>query len=98
MAMTRSCPNCSKQTIAASALIASSCFCSNCGSLVGVHWFWRTGFVIATLIIAVPTTVAVFAQQGIYAALLWAPFPIGALGYLKARYCPLQTKQRMGAG
>jgi len=98
MAMTRNCPNCSERTIAASALIASSGYCSNCGSDVGVHWFWRTGFVIATLIVAVPTTVAVFAQQGIYAALLWAPFPIGALGYLKARFCPLVTKQKNTRG
>ncbi|MDH3989455.1 MAG: hypothetical protein OEV34_10020 [Gammaproteobacteria bacterium] len=31
-------------------------------------------------------------QMGIYAALLWFTFPIGALSYLKARFGPLETK------
>jgi len=31
-------------------------------------------------------------HQGFYAGLLWLPFPIGAMGYLKARYCPLEVK------
>lgn len=94
--MNRSCPNCTERAVSAKALIASNTICSSCGSVVGVRWFWRVGFIIATLVVAVPTTVAVFAQQGIYAALLWAPFPIGAIGYLKARFCPLETKQQSG--
>jgi hypothetical protein len=38
------------------------------------------------------STIAVLAQFGIYAALLWFPFPVGALGYLKARFSPLEVK------
>jgi hypothetical protein len=34
----------------------------------------------------------VLAQMDVYAALLWMPFPIGAISYLKARLCPLVTK------
>jgi hypothetical protein len=40
---------------------------------------------------------AVLAQQGLYAALIWLPFPIGAIGYFKARFCPLETKRKQVA-
>lgn len=40
------------------------------------------------------SSIAVLAQQGIYTALLWAPFPIGAIGYVNARYFPLGTKPK----
>ena len=36
---------------------------------------------------------AVFAQMGFYAAILWFPFPIGSLNYLKVRVCPLETRR-----
>jgi len=35
----------------------------------------------------------VMAQMGFYAALIWFPFPIGALSYLKAWLCPAVAKQ-----
>jgi len=49
--------------------------------------FFALIFVTTTL-----STIAVLAQQGLYAALIWLPFPIGAIGYVKARFCPLVTK------
>lgn len=68
--------------------------CINCGELIGVHWFYRAVFFAAILLVTVPSALAVLAQQGVYAALLWTPFPIGALGYVKARFCPLEVKRR----
>jgi hypothetical protein len=31
--------------------------------------------------------------QGFYAAILLLPLPLGAIGYLKARYCQLEAKR-----
>jgi hypothetical protein len=47
---------------------------------------------LLTLLVTSLSTIAVVAQFGIYAALLWFPFPVGALGYLKARFSPLEVK------
>ena len=92
--MNRKCPNCSEDTIPISELLVSSFDCSSCGKFIGVHWLFRAAFFIVILLITVPTVIAIFVQQGVYAALLWAPFPIGALGYVKARFCPLEEKRR----
>jgi len=43
------------------------------------------------LIAAIITTGMVFLQAGLYAAIVWLPFPVGALSYLKARFCRLQV-------
>ena len=59
-----------------------------------MHKLFRVVFFVAILSVTVPSTLAVLAQQGVYAALLWVPFPIGALGFIKARFCPLETKRR----
>jgi len=92
--MNRDCPACRANKIPVSGLIVSAADCPGCGALVGVHWFWRILFFLVTLLVTVPSTIAVLAQQGVYAALLWLPFPIGAIGYLKARFFPLETKRR----
>ena len=34
----------------------------------------------------------VLMQMDVYAALLWAPFPIGAISYIKGRLFPLVVK------
>jgi hypothetical protein len=90
----RQCPKCAKHAIPVTGLIVSSCYCPECGALVGVHWFFRSVFFIVILLITVPSTLAVLMQQGFYAAILWTPFPIGALGYIKAKFCPLAIKRR----
>jgi hypothetical protein len=43
------------------------------------------------------TTTMVLMQSGLYAAILWFPFPIGSLSYIKARFSPLETKEE-GSG
>lgn len=70
--------------------------CPNCRALVGPHWTLGTVFFLVILGVTVLTTIMVLAQFGIYAAILWFSFPIGALGYIKARFAPLVVKQTSG--
>jgi hypothetical protein len=49
--------------------------------------------VIATIL----TVVVVLVDQGFYAAILLFTVPIGALGYIKARFSPLVTESRKSA-
>lgn len=90
--MKRQCPACSRNTIPVSGLIVSHADCVHCHSLVGVHWLFAAGFFVVIFAVTLVSTLAVLAQQGVYAALIWLPFPIGALGYVKARFCPLEVK------
>lgn len=66
--------------------------CPCCRSLVGVHRAAAAGFGILILPVTLASSLIVLIQAGFYAALLWFPFPIGALGYLKARFCPLEPR------
>ena len=88
----RTCPNCSQPAIAVSRLLMSDAECPNCRALVGPHWLFGTVFYIIIFAVTLGTTIAVLSQFGIYAAVLWFSFPIGAIGYLKARFSPLVTK------
>jgi uncharacterized protein (DUF983 family) len=92
--LNRCCPKCSENTIPVSGLIVSNFDCSNCREIVGIQWLYKAAFFLVILVVTVPTSIAVLAQQGVYAALLWMPFPIGAIGYFKAKYCPLEIKQK----
>ena len=92
-ALNRVCPNCSKSTIPVSALIASNFCCPDCKAIIGVRRIYKIGFFVPIFVVTVLTSIGVMAQQGIYAALIWLPFPIAAIGYFKARLCPLVTKQ-----
>jgi len=75
-------------------VIVSNFDCPNCKAFVGIKWLYKAAFFPVVFAVTVLSTIAVLAQQGIYAALLWVPFPIGAIGYLKARLCPLETKRK----
>ena len=75
-------------------MIVSNFHCANCKAIVGVKWLYKAGFFPVILVVTVLSTMAVLAQQGLYAALIWLPFPIGAIGYFKARFCPLETKRK----
>lgn len=77
-----------------SGLLVSGFECPECRELIDVHYVYRSVFFVVILLITVPSVLAVLIQQGVYAALLWAPFPIGALGFVKARFCPLQVRRR----
>lgn len=50
-------------------------------------WFANLLILIATVM----TTGMVFLQAGLYGAIVWLPFPVGALSYLKARFCRLEA-------
>jgi ABC-type methionine transport system permease subunit len=51
-------------------------------------------FNILTLIVTSVTTLIVFLQLGLYAAIVWLPFPMGALSYIKGRFGSLETKNQ----
>lgn len=91
--MRRKCPVCERQVIAVSEILFSPANCPNCRSLVGVHWVASAGFAFLIFLTTSISTLIVLLESGLYAALLWFPFPIGALSYLKARFCPLEKKQ-----
>jgi len=74
-------------------LLMSNAVCPNCRALVGPHWLFSSAFFIVILVVTLASTVAVLSQFGIYAAVLWFSFPIGTIGYIKARFSPLETKQ-----
>lgn len=50
-------------------------------------------FSLLMILVTVATSIMVFSLFGIYAVVVWFVFPIGAIGYLKARFCPLVAKQ-----
>lgn len=90
--MNRQCPGCARASIPVSGLIVTSCECLECRAIVAVHWLYRSVFFVFILLVTIPSALAVLVQQGVYAAMLWVPFPVGALGYIKARFCPLEVK------
>lgn len=92
--MNRKCPNCSSESISVSGLIVSNVDCSSCRQLVGVHWLFRAIFFVIIFAVTIVTAVIVLADQGLYAALFMISVPIGVIGYIKARFCPLETKRR----
>jgi hypothetical protein len=66
--------------------------CPNCGALVRAHWFYGTLFYLLSFVVTLFSALAVLASQGLYAAILIFPLPIGAIAYLRARFCPLEAK------
>ncbi len=99
--MNRACPKCASRSVSTKELLFGNCRCGSCRCIVGVRRFAaaRANAVIFT--VAVVTTLVVFIDQGLYAALLWFTLPVGALSYVKARFCPLEIKPepfRSGGG
>ena len=92
--MRRSCPNCSAETIATRDLLLGDCVCRNCKSRIGVNRAASMQFSLIIVLVTVATSIMVFSLFGIYAVIVWFIFPIGAIGYLKARFCPLVAKQQ----
>ena len=72
----------------------ASCPPTNCSQLVGVHWLFRSVFFVIILVATLFTVSVVLIDQGLYAALLMISVPIGAIGFIKARFCPLVVKRR----
>ena len=92
-ALNRKCPNCSSESISVTGLILSDVICTTCGQLVGVHWLFRSVFFVIILVATILTAFFVLIDQGLYAALFMISVPIGALGFIKARFCPLVLKR-----
>ena len=75
-------------------MIISDVTCNACGQLVGVHWVFKAVFFVIILAVTSLTVIVVLVDQGVYAALLIFSVPIGAIGFIKARFCPLVLKRR----
>lgn len=80
------------KTISPGALILSHEECTNCGKMVGVHWLAGAVFFIIITVTTLVSTIAIYTQFGYLSAVVMFPFPIGALGYVKARFFPLSVK------
>lgn len=65
--------------------------CPNCQSMVRISGLAAATFNGLILIATIVTTSMVFLQAGLYAAIVWLPFPVGALSYLKARFSRLEA-------
>ena len=92
--MTRTCPNCGEATVPIKEVLFSDYPCPNCKRMIGVHWAASALFAIVIFVVTLVSTFVVYLQFDIYAAILWFSLPIGALSYVKARFCPLQQKNR----
>lgn len=90
--MVRECPNCMASSIPLSGILLSSCYCTKCGALVGVHRAASVGFNVIIFVVTATTTAMILMQSGIYAAILWFTLPVGSLSYVKARFSPLEVK------
>ena len=88
----RTCPNCQQASIPVAELLVTHATCPNCRAIVGPHWSLAAISFIVIFTVTIIATIVVLAQFGIYAAILFFSFPIGALGYLKARFAPLVVK------
>ena len=80
------------------AVLFSDFRCPNCSHTVRVSRVAAALFNVLILVVTVVTTGMVFLQAGLYAGIVWLPFPIGALSYLKARFCSLEAKSTGPAG
>lgn len=92
-ALKRRCPGCSSESIPVSELILSDAVCPRCREHVAVHWLFRAVFFPVTLLATLILGFVVAMDQGLYAALLIVSVPIGAIGFIKARFCPLVIRR-----
>ncbi len=91
--MKRTCPKCSRDSIAVTELILSDAICPSCGQLIGVQWLFRAFFFVVILAATCVTGFVFAVDQGLYAALLMISVPIGAIGFIKARFSPLVVRR-----
>lgn len=92
--MNRKCPSCSEESVSVSKLILTDVRCANCGQYVGIQWMFKAIFFVVIFMATVVVGFVVLMHQGLYAALLMVSLPIGAIGIIKARYCPLVIKRQ----
>ena len=89
----RNCPSCGQKTIPVSELLVSDARCPGCRCVVGPQRLIGALFFIVTATATAASTLVVMTQFGLYAAILWFSFPIGAIGYLRARLSPLRSRR-----
>ena len=87
--MQRKCPNCSADSIPVRELLFGLYQCPMCRCYVRVNRLVSALFTLAIIVVTVGTSIMVLTLFGIYAVIVWFVFPVGAIGYLKARFCPL---------
>ena len=87
----RPCPNCAEKAVPVSALLFSPTRCPHCSKFVRVARLPAAVVNLLILLVTVVTTGMIFLQAGLYGAIVWLPFPIGALSYVKARFCKLEA-------
>ena len=92
--MNKRCPSCGDMTIPINGVLFSDYACPNCKRMVGVHWAASAMFTVLIFVITLVTTFIVYVQFDVFAAVIWFSLPIGALSYIKARFFPLQQKNR----
>lgn len=90
--MNRECPSCAVSSIPVKELLFTNYRCAECRELVGVNSIVAAISSFVIFVVATVTTLIVLIQLGLYAALFWFTAPVGALGYLRARFGPLETK------
>lgn len=90
--MLRVCPNCSQRTIPTRPLLAGNFRCPSCHATVGVSRLVSFLFTLLIFVVTVGTSVAIYSLFGVYAVVVWFMFPIGAIAYLRARFCPLDVR------
>lgn len=76
----------------------SDTYCSNCGEIIGIHWFFRAIFFVVILVATLITGFVVLVDQGPFAAILMITVPIGAIGIIKARISPLVVRPTKAPG
>ena len=91
--MTRTCPNCSARSIPVADLLFGAYQCPMCRLNVRVNRLFSVLFSFVIVVVTVGTSIMVLTMFGIYAVILWFAFPMGAIAYLKARFCPLVAEQ-----
>ena len=87
--MIRTCPNCSATSIPVRDLLVGAIRCNVCAAHIGFNRFVSLMFSVLIVIVTLATSYMVLSLYGIYAVVVWFIFPIGAIGYLRARFCPL---------
>lgn len=89
--MLRTCPNCSIASISTTDLLVGSVRCPACSARIGMNRFIALLFSILIVVVTVATSYMVLSLFGIYAVIVWFVFPVGAIGYLRARFSPLRV-------
>ena len=89
--MLRNCPNCSSASISTTDLLVGSVRCPACAARIGMNRFISLLFSILIVIVTAVTSYMVLSLYGIYAVIVWFVFPVGAIGYLRARFSPLRV-------